>query len=111
MKFSRSPIFPLLAVSLLSQCPLSAAVDPARTFIAEDSYGRAIRLRDDRRPALYTDKFGDCQGYSLLNVTHFDAGFYKDNMTVAFHLAGTAAIQQDNVMCMKLYLPPPAMFV
>lgn len=106
MKFSRSSISLLLVVSLLSQCPLSAAVDPVRTIIAEDGHGRAIRLRDDRRPALYTDKFGDCQGASLLNVTRFDAGFYKDNMTVAFHIEGNTVVQQDNIMCMKLYSFP-----
>lgn len=93
--------FLLLGVLLLSQTPLSSAADPVRTFISEDSHGKIVRLRDDRRPALYTKNFGDCQGDSLLNITRFDAGFYKDNMTVAFHFEGNNAVQRDSVMRMN----------
>lgn len=55
---------------------------------------------DDRRPALYTQNFGDCLGSSAVNVTRFDAAYYKDNMTVLFHLAGNTAITNGSVMSM-----------
>lgn len=53
---------------------------------------------------MYTQNFGDCQGDSLINVTRFDAAYYKDNMTVLFHLEGNSALANENLMC-KLYLP------
>ncbi|KAK2765109.1 hypothetical protein FQN54_008808 [Arachnomyces sp. PD_36] len=96
---TRSYLLWLILLVVLSRRSLSAATeDPVRTFVAEDSHGKAIRLRDDRRPALYTKLFGDCQGDSSLNITRFDAGYYKDNMTVAFHFEGSTAVQQDSVM-------------
>lgn len=63
-----------------------------------------VWLDDARRPSLYTQNFGDCQGDSLINVTRFDAAYYKDNMTVLFHLEGNSALANENLMC-KLYLP------
>jgi len=59
-----------------------------------------VWLNDDRRPSLYTQKFGDCQGDSVINVTRFDAAYYKDNMTVLFHLAGNSALANESLMCM-----------
>ncbi|ETN40736.1 uncharacterized protein HMPREF1541_05016 [Cyphellophora europaea CBS 101466] len=53
---------------------------------------------DDRRPSLYTQTFGDCQGDSLLNVSRFDAAYYKDNMTVLFHLEGSSALANESVI-------------
>lgn len=53
---------------------------------------------DDRRPSLYTGQFGDCKGSSAVNVTRFDAAYYKDNMTVLFHLAGNTAIANESLM-------------
>lgn len=55
-------------------------------------------LMDDRKPALYTQDFGDCQGDSLLNVTRFDAAYYKDNMTILFHLEGSSALANESVV-------------
>jgi hypothetical protein len=55
-------------------------------------------LPNDRQPSLYTQTFGDCQGNSLLNVSRFDAAYYKDNMTVLFHLEGTSAIANESVI-------------
>ena len=66
------------------------------TYQGEDN--EEIFLRDDRRPSLYTANFGDCLGSSSVNVTRFDAAYYKDNMTVLFHLAGNSAITNDSVM-------------
>lgn len=59
-----------------------------------------VYLADDRRPALYTQNFGDCLGNSLINVTRFDAAYYKDNMTVLFHLEGNTAVANESVMRM-----------
>ena len=57
-----------------------------------------VWLDDDRRPSLYTQSFGDCQGDSLINVTRFDAAYYKDNMTVLFHLGGNTALANEDIM-------------
>lgn len=57
-----------------------------------------VWLEDDRRPSLYTQQFGDCQGDSLINVTRFDAAYYKDNMTVQFHLGGNTALANEDIM-------------
>lgn len=63
-----------------------------------------VWLDDARRPSLYTQNFGDCQGDSLINVTRFDAAYYKDNMTVLFHLEGNSALADENLMC-ELHFP------
>ncbi|EMC94553.1 hypothetical protein BAUCODRAFT_50270, partial [Baudoinia panamericana UAMH 10762] len=53
---------------------------------------------DDRKPALYTQNFGDCLGNSLIDVTRFDAAYYRDNMTVLFHLAGSSQLMNESLM-------------
>jgi hypothetical protein len=63
-----------------------------------NSDGQVVWLADNRRPALYTQSFGDCMGDSLINVTRFDAAYYKDNMTVLFHLAGISALTNQSLM-------------
>ena len=65
-----------------------------------DNDGQNVWLADNRRPALYTQDFGDCMGDSLINVTRFDAAYYKDNMTVLFHLAGNSALTNQSLMRM-----------
>jgi len=55
-------------------------------------------LKDNRRPSLYTGNFGDCLGGSSVNVTRFDAAYYKDNMTVLFHLEGDTGIERESVV-------------
>lgn len=60
--------------------------------------GTTVKLLDDRQPALYTGNFGDCLGNSQINVTRFDAAYYKDNMTVLFHLAGNSGLKHSSVM-------------
>ncbi|KAF2839948.1 TRP-domain-containing protein, partial [Patellaria atrata CBS 101060] len=55
-------------------------------------------LKDNRRPALFTGNFGDCMGSSSINVTRFDAAYYKDNMTVSFHLQGNTALTNESLM-------------
>jgi hypothetical protein len=60
--------------------------------------GKRWRVRDDRQPALYTADFGDCMGESAINVTQFDAAYYRDNMTVLFHLQGETALTNESIM-------------
>jgi hypothetical protein len=60
--------------------------------------GTQYRIRDDRHPALYTADYGGCLGESLINVTRFDAAYYKDNMTVLFHLEGQTALVNESIM-------------
>ncbi|KFY96280.1 hypothetical protein V498_02750 [Pseudogymnoascus sp. VKM F-4517 (FW-2822)] len=64
------------------------------------SPGKKVKLlANNRYPALYTGKFGDCLGgHSLVDVTGFDAAYYADNMTVMFHLTGTTKIKNDSIM-------------
>ncbi|KAL8871076.1 MAG: hypothetical protein Q9174_003018 [Haloplaca sp. 1 TL-2023] len=62
------------------------------------SEGNALWLRDTRKPALYTQNFGDCLGSSLINVTRFDAAYYQDNMTVLFHLEGNTNVANESLM-------------
>lgn len=37
-------------------------------------------------------------GGSSINVTRFDAAYYKDNMTVLFHLGGETALKNESIM-------------
>ncbi|KAK5128981.1 hypothetical protein LTR85_000314 [Meristemomyces frigidus] len=60
--------------------------------------GETVYLEDDRQPALYTGNFGDCLGDSSINVTRFDAAYYKDNMTVLFHLEGSTGLANESLM-------------
>ena len=67
-------------------------------IVANGPGGEVIYLDEDRRPALYTQNFGDCLGDSLLNVTRFDAAYYQDNMTVTFHLQGSTALNNESLL-------------
>lgn len=96
--FSRSAFVVLVAFLSLFQLSLSA--EDNQYVQATDSEGNTVYLRDNRRPALYTGNFGDCLGSSNVNVTRFDAAYYKDNMTVLFHLAGNTAIKNESLMSM-----------
>ena len=90
----------LLVIALLSLVPLTRAQDASdiKWITTVDSNGNKIWLQDNRRPALYTGDFGDCMGDSTVNVTRFDAAYYKDNMTVVFHLAGNTGLRSESVM-------------
>jgi hypothetical protein len=59
--------------------------------------GQQYLVRDNRRPALYTGDFGDCAGSSSINVTRFDAAYYRDNMTIVFHLGGDSALENETI--------------
>ena len=95
--------FCLLLLSLLSFNVGTTAADDIR-WIKYTGNNGVVWLDDNRRPSLYTQNFGDCQGDSLINVTRFDAAYYKDNMTVLFHLEGNSALADEDLMC-ELYFP------
>lgn len=88
----------ILASFVLLAFLRSAFADETRyvTYLSPD--GETSYLADNRRPALYTANFGDCLGGSLINVTRFDAAYYKDNMTVQFHLAGNTNLNNEALM-------------
>ncbi|KAH0268973.1 TRP-domain-containing protein, partial [Aureobasidium melanogenum] len=87
-----------LATILLAAIQPVAAASDTRYVTTTNSAGQTVYLADDRRPSLYTGQFGDCKGSSAVNVTRFDAAYYKDNMTVLFHLAGNTAIANESLM-------------
>lgn len=92
----------LLIVSFLSLIDLTLTKDDLWIQTTNNA-GETIYLRDDRKPALYTQNFGDCLGSSLINVTRFDAAYYQDNMTVLFHLEGNTNVANESIMSMFLY--------
>ena len=75
-----------------------SSAQSTRWVTYQDPSGQTVYLKDNRKPALYTGNFGDCRGTSSVNVTRFDAAYYKDNMTVLFHLEGSSAIANESVM-------------
>ena len=89
----------LLLVTLLLLMDFTSATD-TKVVQTTNNAGEVIYLADDRKPALYTQNFGDCLGNSLINVTRFDAAYYQDNMTVLFHLEGNTAITNESLMSM-----------
>ena len=86
----------VLLALLACLCTVLAGDTRYVTYQGED--GETVYLADNRRPALYTGNFGDCLGGSLINVTRFDAAYYKDNMTVQFHLAGNSDLRSEALM-------------
>ncbi|KAF2083482.1 TRP-domain-containing protein, partial [Saccharata proteae CBS 121410] len=91
----------LLLFALLSLLQFSLAqqtINGVQYVTATDSQGENVLVPDNRKPSLYTGDFGDCTGDSSINVTRFDAAYYKDNMTVLFHLAGNTAVVNESLM-------------
>jgi hypothetical protein len=90
------------AISLLAFLPAvfaaNSTTDGQRWITTQGPDDQTIYLLDDRKPALYTGNFGDCRGGSSINVTRFDAAYYKDNMTVLFHLAGHSGLTNESLM-------------
>lgn len=67
------------------------------TYVQPD--GNTVYLQDDRRPSLYTGDFGDCLGGDkTIDLSRFDAAYYKDNMTVLFHVQGTTGVINTSLM-------------
>lgn len=84
----------LLAASLVS----SALASDVPGYVTATIDGQQYLVPDNRQPSLYTGNYGDCMGGSSINVTRFDAAYYKDNMTVLFHLAGQTALKNESIM-------------
>ncbi|RMZ79019.1 hypothetical protein DV737_g3654, partial [Chaetothyriales sp. CBS 132003] len=93
---STLPLWLLLLATLLPVCRTAPSSDTR--WVEYTGNDGTVWLKDDRRPSLYTQTFGDCQGNSLINVTRFDAAYYHDNMTVQFHLGGTSALTNESLM-------------
>lgn len=73
-----------------------------KVYIQGTGKDGAVRELDvSRKPALYTGDFGDCLSESLMNVTKFDVAYYRDNMTVSFHMDGASNIRNESLMCMS----------
>ena len=88
----------LAIIALLTCLPTIVSSSDIRWIEYVTPEGDKVFLDDNRRPALYTGNFGDCLGQSLVNVTRFDAAYYKDNMTVLFHLAGNSGLENESLM-------------
>lgn len=88
----------LVAISLSVFLFASISVAHEVEYVPASINGVRVRVRDDRQPSLYTTDYGDCLGESAINVTRFDAAYYRDNMTILFHLAGETALTQDDIM-------------
>ncbi|KAF7561225.1 hypothetical protein G7046_g2921 [Stylonectria norvegica] len=88
----------LLLLSIFSFLPTVLAREKA--YIKGTGLDGVQReLEVSRLPALYTGDFADClSGGSLFNVTKFDAAYYRDNLTVLFHLDGTTNIRNESLM-------------
>ena len=87
----------VVLTALSASCQVSHA-QPTQYVASLDGLGNTVYLLDNRRPALYTGNFGDCLGNSSVNVTRFHAAYYKDNMTILFHLAGHTALTNESMM-------------
>jgi hypothetical protein len=77
---------------------ISTAVADGIQYVVATVDGVRMRVRDDRQPSLYTADYGDCLGASAINVTRFDAAYYKDNMTIIFHFEGETGLRGEDVM-------------
>jgi hypothetical protein len=88
----------LLAFVVVLLSVFGVAIADGIQYVVGTVDGVRMRVRDDRQPALYTADYGDCLGESAINVTRFDAAYYKDNMTIIFHFEGETALREEDVM-------------
>ena len=89
-----------LLVTFLPTAPFVRAQDDGHPVCAvgKDANGNSICLPENRQPALYTSTFGDCLGGSIIDVSRFDAAYYKDNMTITFHMQGSTPVTNLSLM-------------
>jgi hypothetical protein len=105
MAHSKLPVRCMAVCTILLGLLLIPLVSADNTYVQwQDELGESIWLRDDRKPALYTDNFGSCLENGLIDVTRFDAALYHDNMTLKFDIQGTTNISRDSVMSMFAFL-------
>jgi len=83
---------------LLLHVEAASSSDGTQWIQSTNADGETVYLDNNRRPALYTQDFGDCQGDSVVELTRFNAAYYKDNMTILFHLEGSTAVANESVM-------------
>ncbi len=88
----------LTCLAVLPAACAAGSNDKTQYITYQNADGQTLYLANDRQPSLYTGDYGDCLGNSLINVSRFDAAYYRDNMTVLFHLAGTTAIANESVV-------------
>jgi hypothetical protein len=88
----------LLALLVVLLSLVGVAIADGIQYVVGKIDGVRMRVRDDRQPALYTADYGDCLGKSAINVTRFDAAYYKDNMTIIFHFEGETGLREEDVM-------------
>lgn len=58
----------------------------------------AEQVADSRQPTLYTKDFGSCIRYPQVELTRFHAAYYKDNMTLVFHIQGQTKLQNQGAI-------------
>ena len=87
----------VLLLAILSLVGITFAELPPG-YVTANIDSQDYMVRDNRQPALYTGDFGDCTGSSSINVTRFDAAYYRDNMTIVFHLGGVSALKNETIM-------------
>ena len=96
------PALVLALIALLACLPSvlgsSSSSDSTQYITYQNAEGETLYLKENRRPSLYTKNYGDCLGNSAVNVTRFDAAYYKDNMTVLFHLEGTSGLVNESLV-------------
>jgi hypothetical protein len=88
----------LLALLVVLLSLVGVAIADGIQYVVGKIDGVRMLVRDDRQPALYTADYGDCLGKSAINVTRFDAAYYKDNMTIIFHFEGETGLREEDVM-------------
>ncbi|KAF2017292.1 TRP-domain-containing protein, partial [Aaosphaeria arxii CBS 175.79] len=88
--------FPILLL-LLSFIGTVYAENP-EGFVTATVDGERVLVKDDRRPSIYTGDYASCMSGGSFEVTRFDAAYYKDNMTVMFHLGGSSKLNNESIM-------------
>lgn len=88
----------LFVFAILTLLIPTVNADAPRGYVIGKIKGQEYYVRDNRQPSLYTGDYGDCLGGSSINVTRFDAAYYKDNMTILFHLGGVTALRNESIM-------------
>ena len=61
-----------------------------------DKDGITRQLASNRDPSLFTGDYGNCLGgESPFQISKYDAAYYADNMTIAFHLEGSSYLDNE----------------
>ncbi|KAJ6201046.1 LOW QUALITY PROTEIN: ML-like domain-containing protein [Bipolaris maydis] len=93
----------LLAIYLSLILSITFTIANQTEYVRATIKGIRTLVRDDRQPSLYTTDYADCLGNSAINITRFDAAYYKDNMTITFHLRGETALQNHIMLNIAVF--------